>query len=117
MSEIALLLNFIIAKAFYEKGLESKLRTSLSIIAESLYIENTNASEVIQIINSAFMEIHDNQFINYNHEIVIKPNQDDMTMDITIKNAAMLDKKLIKEMLKLNLRYLEKQGYEGALNY
>ena len=115
LSEIALLLNFILAKAFIEKGLESKLGTSLSVISESLYIRRKKTHTILRQIEKAFEEIHNHQFIMYKYEVMISSNPEKTMLDISIVNHDVINAKSIKEMLKGNARILVGLGYEVTL--
>lgn len=112
MSELALLLNFVLAKAFFVKGFESKLRTPLSVLSNSLYIKKKEDSDILQELEGAFDEIHNNQFVMYKFEVLISSNP---MIDISIINYKKITKKSIKQMLKKNAQILTSLGYEATL--
>lgn len=112
LSELALLLNFILAKAFFVKGFDSKLRTSISLFSESLYIKGNETHAIIEKIEGAFNELHEHQFIMYKFEVMISSNP---KIDISIMNRNRIEKKAIKKMLKENAKILTSLGYEATL--
>lgn len=112
LSELALLLNFILAKAFFVKGFDSKLRTSISVFSESLYIEENETHTIIEQIEGAFSELHDHQFIMYKFEVMISSNP---KIDISIMNRNRIERKVMKKMLKENAKILTSLGYEPTL--
>ncbi len=117
LSELALLLNFILAKAFFEKGLESKLRTSLSVISKSLYIREQKTDAILQEIEDAFSEIHNHQFVMYKYEVMISSKPEKSMIDISIMNHDIIKIKSIKEMLKEDAHILVGLGDEAALTF
>jgi hypothetical protein len=117
LSELALLLNFILAKAFLAKGLESKLKSPLSVFSKSLFIDEKKMNLILQKIEDAFIEIHNNQFVKYKFEVVISPKQKDMMIDISIINNDIIRIESIKKMLHENAHDLDRIGYEATLNF
>jgi len=115
LSELPLLLNFILAKAFLDRGLESKLRSPLSVFSESLSIREKKTEIILQKIEDAFIEIHNNQFIKYKFEVVLSPK--DIMIEISIINNNMVKIESIKKMLQENAHSLDRIGYEATLNF
>ncbi len=117
LSELALLLNFVLAKAFVEKGLESKLSAVLSVLSDSLFIREKKTDTVLQEIENAFKEIHSQQFIMYKYEVTISSKLEKTVVVISILNHDTIEIKSIKEMLKENSRLLYDLGYEAVLPF
>lgn len=117
LSELALLLNFVLAKAFFETGLESKLSTVLSVLSESLFIREKKADTVLQEIDNAFKEIHSYQFIMYKYEVTVSSKPEKTVVVISILNHDTIEIKSIKEMLNENSRLLYDLGYEAVLPF
>ena len=115
LSELALLLNFILAKAFLAEGLESKLRTSLSVFSDSLYIRERKTETILQKMEDAFSQIHNHQFVMYRYEVMIAPKPENLMIDISIINHDEVKINSIKAMLKENAHILGSLGYEATL--
>ena len=112
LSELALLLNFILARAFLEKGFQSKLETSIFVFSKSLFIEEDEIHIIIQKLEDAFHELYCHQDIMYKFKVTISI---DPTIDISILNHNKINRKAIKKMLQENAEILTSLGYEATL--
>ncbi len=112
LSELALLLNFVLAKAFFEKGFKSKLETSISVFSKSLFIEENEIHTIIHGLEGAFNELYHHQFIMYKFEVTISS---DPKIAISILNHNKIKRKAIEKMLQENAKILTSLGYEATL--